>query len=510
MKRDKFSKDDIAQIESEGLTPQKVMEQLGHFRRGVKPLRINRPCTTGDGLDVIDSGAVGAYVALHDRESAKGRMIKFVPASGAASRMFKEWHKLLEDDSLAGGAEHKQAFMDNLHKYGFYHDLARICAAKRIDIGAYIKGLCRREVLELILTEKGLNYGNLPKALIKFHKANDEGRTPVEEHMIEAVEHVTDGSRNCRVHFTVSDEHMVQLKNYAENIRRKYEKVFKVKFIIDFSSQASSTNTIAVDMENQPFRDSSGHLVFRPGGHGALLQNLQKISHDIVFIKNIDNVAVDRLKPHTILYKKILSGYLIDLQEEVYRYLDLLSTGEERISDLNTAAEFCRNRLHMEFPHTFARSRIETKKRILFERLNRPMRVCGMVKNEGEPGGGPFWVEGEDGGRSLQIVEAFQIDGNSSEQKSLWSSGTHFNPVDLVCGLKDFRGNSFILQRFVNNDAIGIAKKSEKGRELKALELPGLWNGSMHFWNTVFVEVPIDTFNPVKTIEDLLRPSHQN
>jgi hypothetical protein len=327
--------------------------------------------------------------------------------------------------------------------------------------------------------------------------------------MVEAALYVRNAEGICRIHCTVSEEHRSDVEDYFSRVRKYYEARYNVRFDFRLSTQLASTNTIAVDMENRPFRDSRGMLVFRPGGHGALLENLNAIDGDIIFLKNIDNVVPDRLKGITVRYKKILGGYLVKLQEEIFEYLRLLSSEEMDKKFLSKAASFCEERLNVVFPPGFDGVSDVERRHFIVDRLNRPLRVCGMVRNVGEPGGGPFWVEEEgDGTQSLQIVEEIQVDLRSERQKTIWRSATHFNPVDLVCGVRDYRSKKFDLSRFVNRKAVSITQKSEEGRDLRALELPGLWNGSMARWNTIFVEVPIETFNPVKTVDDLLREQH--
>lgn len=435
--------------------------------------------------------------------------MKFVPASGAASRMFRDWYLTLEQGRF-NSSESEQLFLKNLHDYPFYRDLADVIAKKGGRIDLYIRDRRAIDLLSLILTEKGLNYGRLPKALIKFHTCADgSGRTPLEEHLVEAACYTKDARGFCRLHFTISAEHQTKIIGYLKDLQKTYQETYGAQFDICYSVQSTATNTIAVDLENRPFRDDRGRLIFRPGGHGALLANLQHMGGDLVFVKNIDNVVSEHLMAPTVRYKKYIGGYLISLQEEIFRYLHMLSEASVHTSEISMISAFCREKLHLGFPAPYDSYSAGEKSHFLFGKLNRPIRICGMVKNEGEPGGGPFWVDEPDGNQSLQIVEAMQINRHSDVQRALWSSGTHFNPVDLVCGLKDYRGQPFDLDRFVDTNAMCIAQKSEKGRDLKALELPGLWNGSMSKWNTVFVETPVETFNPVKIIEDLLRPSHR-
>ncbi len=502
-----FTEADARQIEKEGLTRDKVLAQIDLFKRGVRPVKLNRPCTVNDGIVSLSEEELTKMAALYEEELGMGRkVLKFVPASGAASRMFKDWYPYLEKGSL--DARQRDDFAGELKRFAFYMDLRDVILRDGEDLEKMLEEGRHADILTYILTSKGLNYGNLPKALLKFHAYPDGSRTALEEHLVEAALYAKDACRMCRLHLTLSEEHQKDAADYLSVIKRYYEKDYDVTFNIALSKQKSSTNTIAVDLDNRPFRDQQGELVFRPGGHGALLDNLNGAGGDIVYLKNIDNIVSDRLKPVTVFYKKAIGGYLISLQNEMFRYLRQLDKAvpdEEVIRELRL---FCEKSLHLVMPPRFEDLPLTEKCSFVFKRLNRPIRVCGMVKNQGEPGGGPFWINGEDGTQSLQIIEESQIDSGSTEQKSIWSRATHFNPVDIVCGVRNYRSDKFDLCEFVNKEAYFISRKSEKGRDLKALELPGLWNGSMAFWTTIFVEVPIETFNPVKTIHDLLRPEH--
>ena len=501
-----FSKEDFKDIAEKRINVQEVLRQLEIFRRGTKPIRLIRPVCVGDGIVQVPPNEREAFVSLHNQAAEKGRMLKFVPASGVASRMFKDWYGWYQQGKF-DSAERLNKFFENIVKFAFYDDLKEVIASEGEDVEILIrKGRCM-DILKLILTPRGLNYNWLPKALLKFHIYPGRSRTALEEHLVEAALYVRDARNVCRIRFTVSDEHESRFNDLLSQVKDYYEDLFGVKYEITVTIQHSSTDTIAVDMENKPFRDRSGKIVFRPGGHGALLKNFNSIDGDIIFIKNIDNVVTDRLKDITVLHKKILGGYLVRLQDEIFHHLKLLS--KKRVDDelLSRVIRFCQEELFLFFPDGFWNDMLSGKKEYIFRMLNRPVRVCGMVKNEGEPGGGPFWVE-EDGTRSLQIVEQNQLDLNSEEQKDIWKSSTHFNPVDLVCGVRNYQGEKFDLNSYVNMDAVFLSKKSHEEGELKALELPGLWNGSMAFWNTVFMEVPLETFNPVKTIDDLLRKSH--
>jgi hypothetical protein len=501
-----FSDEDLKAIAAKGIEVQEVLRQLEIFRQGTKPLRLIRPACTGDGIIEIPPDEREGLVSLHDQAAEKGRMLKFVPASGAASRMFKDWHAWYQKGKF-DSAEGPVRFLEDLVKFAFYEDLRKVMASEGEDVERCIRERRVIDLLEFILTPRGLNYNWLPKALIKFHIYPGRIRTALEEHLVEGPLYVRDARNICRIHFTVSDEHESRVRELLSRIKGDYERRYGVKYEITVTMQHPSTDTIAVDMENRPFRDGGGRLVFRPGGHGALLKNLNAMEGDIIFIKNIDNVVPDRLKDITVLHKKILGGYLVRLQDEIFHNLKLLS--EKRVDDemLSRVVRFCQGKLFFFFSDEFWDESISAKKDYVFWMLNRPVRVCGMVKNEGEPGGGPFWVE-EGGTRSLQIVEQDQLDPNSEEQRNIWKSSTHFNPVDLVCGVRNYQGEKFDLSAYVNRDAVLISKKAHEEGDLKALELPGLWNGSMAYWNTVFVEVPLETFNPVKTVDDLLRKSH--
>ncbi len=485
-----------------------VARQIEMFRRGARPARLLKPARIGDGIAAVSPDEEDALCSLHDQAAGKGRMLAFVPASGAASRMFEDWHKSL----LRGGfdsVERSAKFVKDIPKFGFFNDLKKVMALADQDIEeCLLNGKCSK-ILEYILTPKGLNYVWIPKALLKFHVYSGFSRTALEEHLAEAAGYVLDSRKTCRIHFTVSNEHEAGFRDLLARVKEGYEKLYGMSLNVTVTTQLSSTDTIAVDMEDRPFRDRSGRILFRPGGHGALLQNLNAIDGDIIFVKNIDNIVPDRLKDATVRYKKVLGGFLVRLQDEIFEKLRLLSgrhADDERLSQI---ISFCERRLFVSFPEGFNDYPARAKKEWILRRLDRPLRVCGMVKNDGEPGGGPFWIEEKDGAGSLQIIEQNQVDMHSEDQKEIWKSATHFNPVDLVCGVRNYLGKKFDLNLYADREAVTISKKSHEGVAIKALELPGLWNGGMAFWNTVFVEVPLETFNPVKTVDDLLRKSHQ-
>jgi hypothetical protein len=513
-----FHEWDIEQIQARGITLEKAVSQVESLRRGLSHAHLQRPCTVGEGITVIEKRELGRLADIYSQASLSGRTSKFVPASGAASRMFQALVSLMDRPELTQSSaeaekvspEHEalNQFMTGIKRFAFYDDLKSILRENGLDIaGLIVKGQHTR-ILEYLLTGRGLNYASLPKGLIKFHRYPDRCRTPIEEHLVEAAATIQDKNGFARVHFTVSPSHQEAVKAHVDEVRRCYEKG-RVKYEIIISTQKPSTDTLAVDLDNRPFRDRNGKLVFRPAGHGALLENLNDLGGDIVFIKNIDNVVPDRLKGETYIYKEALGGLLVDLQNKMFGHLKDLSTAGVSERTLGEAFEFARFRLSIIPPDGVGRGSTEEKAKFLFAKLNRPLRVCGVVRALGEPGGGPFWVGRGDEATSAQIVESSQVDLESAEQRAVWASSTHFNPVDLICGVRDYLGAPFDLMSFTDPSAGFISIKSMDGRELKALELPGLWNGGMAHWNTVFVEVPDITFNPVKTVFDLLREEHR-
>lgn len=511
----------LQDIRERGTTPEEVMAQIEQFRRGFPFFRLDRPCTVMDGIAALNPGEIKRLSQVHSEAARAGRVMKFVPASGAASRMFKSLLSIHgraaagEELSLSAGAgdscpeeEDLLEFTRGIPKIAFHDRLRSAMAGDGLDLEAELRKGRYKTVLDYVLTPKGLNLSELPKGLIPFHVYPQRVRTAFEEHLAEASLYAKDGRGLVRVHFTVSPEHRTMAVRHLEEVRSLYEDR-GTTYELTFSEQEPATDTIAVDMNNEPFKDRDGRLVFRPGGHGALLRNLHELQGDIVFVKNVDNVVPDRLREETTIYKMALGGYLVDLQGKLFGYLRRLTGGEWDGRILGEVVEFLKQGFSFLLPSHIDRLSERERADLLVERLNRPLRVCGMVRNEGEPGGGPFWVRHADGTLSPQIVESSQVDLKSKEQRAIWEASTHFNPVDLVCGVRDYRGNPFDLKNYTDPDTGFISIKSKDGRELKALELPGLWNGAMARWNTVFVEVPSGTFNPVKTVLDLLRPAHQ-
>ncbi|MBN2333109.1 MAG: DUF4301 family protein [Deltaproteobacteria bacterium] len=516
----RFSEADRRQIEQHGLDVQVVARQLEIFSRGISPVRLDRPCTVGDGMVVLQEQELIRLSGIYDEAALAGRAMKFVPASGAATRMFKTLLSCYES-YLKPGSEpmsldaftDDQGCLDVLRmkehcgKFPFADDLRAVVAADGLDVGTLVAdGRCDL-LMGYLLTEKGLNYSALPKGLIAFHRYDDHVRTPFAEHLVEAAMLTRDREGMVHIHFTISPEHRQLFETYFKQACAGLDGG-EIRFEVTFSTQKPSTDTIAVDADNAPFRDAAGRLVFRPGGHGALLTNLNDLQGDIVFIKNIDNVVPDRLKPKICLYEKVLGGYLVELQQQIFHYLECLSAADIGEPLLDEIADFGRRHLFIDLSAEGRQLSTDEVAAFWQDRLNRPLRVCGMVRNQGEPGGGPFWVSGREG-CSRQIVESAQVDMASEGQSKIWRASTHFNPVDLVCGVRDYRGQLFNLLEFSDPDTGFIASKSKDGKDLKALEHPGLWNGAMAGWNSVFVEVPASTFNPVKTVFDLLRPEHQ-
>jgi hypothetical protein len=517
---DVFSLTDLQQLEARGMTVESVLQQIGWFQQGFPFIHLQRSCTMGDGIVAFAPNELDRFVTLHDHAARLGRVMKFVPASGAASRMFQSLLTLANRpepltplslaNAAASGDQDCQQFnqlLTTLPQVAFADDLRRVMARDHLDLDTILSTGQYHELLTYLLTPGGLNYANLPKGLIQFHRYADHTRTPFEEHLVEAAAYTQADTHTARIHFTVPVEHQETIAKYLHKVLPRYERT-GCRYYITYSVQKPATDTIAVDHDNKPFRDVNGALVFRPGGHGALLENLNDLKGDIIFIKNIDNVVPDHLKAATYRYKKALGGYLVALQNELFGHLRRLWQDPIDPSALPEAFTFAQEKLFLQPPKDMWQADLSVQRAFLLRKLNRPIRVCGMVRNTGEPGGGPFWVQDQNGSLSLQIIESSQVNMEATEQRAVWRSATHFNPVDLVCGVRDFQGRVFDLHRFTDPSTGFISIKSKDGKELRALELPGLWNGAMAEWNTVFVEVPLSTFNPVKTVYDLLRPEH--
>lgn len=504
-----LSQQDLKQIAQKGISEEQVCIQLEEFKKGFPFLKIEAAAGIGKGIIAPNDDERKAYINKWNAYKAEGKkIVKFVPASGAASRMFKNMFAFVSADYDVPTTDFEKKFFAEIKNFAFYDELNAACQKNEgKDIPALIGDGNYKAVTANMLEAKGLNYGQLPKGMLLFHKYDDGVRTPMEEHLVEgALYAASNGEAN--VHFTVSHEHKDLFEQKVAAKKDAYEQKYGIKYNISFSEQKPSTDTIAANPDNTPFRNEDGSLLFRPGGHGALIQNLNDIDADIIFIKNIDNVVLDRLKADTVEYKQLIAGILVSLQEKAFSYLRLLDTGSYTHEQLEEIIRFVQRDLCCRKSDI---KQLEDAELVIYLRgkLNRPMRVCGVVKNVGEPGGGPFLTYNQDGTVSLQILESSQIDKNNTEYMRMFTEGTHFNPVDLVCAVKDYKGNAFNLPQYVDKTTGFISSKSKNGKELKALELPGLWNGAMSDWNTVFVEVPLATFNPVKTVNDLLREQHQ-
>jgi hypothetical protein len=506
-----LTSNDLKILVAKGIKPDQVTQQLENFTRGFPFINLDRPAIQNDGIIVLPETEINRLARLFELNATQKRIVKFVPASGAATRMFKDLFDFL--NNLREGKNPQQNvvvkdYFSNIQHFAFWPALTDTVALKGLDLSIELQNENLEPALSYLLERDGLNYGNLPKGLLLFHKYEHHARTPMEEHMVEAAHYATDGAMKSRLHFTVSPEHKEAFNRKLDSVRSSLEKSLGVKFEVDFSIQKASTDMVAVDMNNHLFREPDGSLTFRPGGHGALLENLNAIDADVIFIKNIDNVVPDHLKSETYRYKMALAGLLLELQEKIYQYGKKIQALEEiSESQIEEVLGFLKLMFNFEPPQ--ANEFKSSPKQGLINALKKPIRICGMVRNQGEPGGGPFWVKQSGGNSTLQIVESSQVNMEDKNQKNIFSQATHFNPVDLVCAVKDWNGNHLDLMQFRDPSTGFIAIKSKDGKELKAQELPGLWNGAMAFWNTLFVEVPIETFNPVKTVNDLLRPNHQ-
>ena len=505
-----LSQEDLKLIAGKGITEAQVETQLEELKHGFPFLRIESAAGIGRGIAAPGDGERAGYIEAWNAYKAAGdkKIVKFVPASGAASRMFKDMFAFLNGDHDKPETDFEKKYFDNISNFAFYGELNAACLKNEgKDIPTLMAEGRYKDVAANMLEPKGLNYGQLPKGLLLFHKYPEGPRTPLEEHLVEGALYAASGGE-VRIHFTVSSEHRGLFKEKVEEKCAAYAGKYGIRYDVTFSEQKPGTDTIAATPEGAPFRNDDGSLLFRPGGHGALIQNLNDIDADVVFVKNIDNVVPDRLKADTVTYKQLLAGMLVTLQAKAFDYLRLLDTGGYTHEQLEEMIRFVQRDLCCRKNDV---KQLEDAELVIYLRrkLNRPMRVCGVVKNVGEPGGGPFLAYNQDGTVSLQILESSQIDKSNAEYMRMFTEGTHFNPVDLVCAVKDYKGRPFNLPDYVDKTTGFISSKSKNGRELKALELPGLWNGAMSDWNTVFVEVPLSTFNPVKTVNDLLREQHQ-
>ena len=512
----KFSDKQSKQIEAKGLTQAQVEEQINKFDKKIPYADITEHASIDRGIAKFDQAAETKYIQIYEQEHEKLEILKFTPASGAATRMFKFLYKFLDTydpkkDSINSYINKEKEpeirlFFIGSDKLPFYDDVLKFMNKSELD-RVKNEDAFNYEFAQTLLAVEGLNYGNYPKGLLPFHKYKNHLSTPFQEHLYEAASYACQSGKS-KLHFTISKQHYNKFIKEEQEIVPHIEGKTGCKFEISYSYQSEKTDTIAVDLKNRPILDANDELVFRPGGHGALIENLNAIDADLIFIKNIDNVVVSTYVDEISRNKKILGGKLIELQQKAFKFTKMLHNG---VSDeeLTTTLHFLFEELNVQISEEFEKYSRKYQIEYLIEKLNRPIRVCGMVKNEGEPGGGPFWVKHENGSISLQIVESAQIDRKNEYHQSILKKSTHFNPVDIVCGVKDYQGNKYDLTQFIDKKSYFIAAKSKSGKKIKALELPGLWNGAMAFWNSVFVEVPLVTFNPVKTINNLLKPTHQ-
>ncbi len=515
-----FTPADIKQIKERGSHLQEVERQIENFVKGFPYASLIAAATPANGINRLKEDEIQSLENYYEQESKALRAVKFVPASGAASRMFKLLFEFMQDFNATQGDLEKlftepklkpvKDFFDKIHNFPFFDDLALVMDRAGLNIEDLLRSKNLVPVLEYLLLDKGLGYSKLPKGLLRFHAyKNGDKRLSIEEHLVEGAVYAADAQGDVRMHFTVSPEHLEKFKEAIEAKKGTYEQKYKVRYHISFSEQKASTDTIAVNPDNSPFREDDGSLLFRPGGHGALIENLNDLTEPLIFIKNIDNVVPDSLKADTFRFKKVIGGVLLKTKNQVHNYLKELKSGTPGEAKINEIAEYCDGTLFMKLCAEFNNLSAEEKCKQLINKLDRPIRVCGMVKNEGEPGGGPYLVKNQKGHISLQIIESSQMDSKNEAQMELVKNATHFNPVDLVCYTYNYNGEKFDLTQYVDPATGFISEKSKDGKDIKAQELPGLWNGAMARWITLFVEVPIITFNPVKTINDLLRKEHQ-
>ncbi|MCM4166790.1 hypothetical protein KCTC52924_01643 [Arenibacter antarcticus] len=508
-----LSEADIIQLENLGVSKEKVRSQIETFKEGIPFVRLEKAAIVSHGISKFSEAREKSLINIFDGARDRISLLKFVPASGAASRMFKAMFNFLEaydpkterlDAYIKRTGDTEVAtFFEGYQNFAFF-DLIQ----NRIKGKTSSKEEEKYLFVQEMLLEDGLNYGFFPKGLLPFHHYGKCSATPFEEHLKEAAAY-SSVNNEAKLHFTISEQHGEMFNQEFKKAGERVAAETKVSFTVNYSFQKSSTDTIAVDMDNKPFRETDGSLLFRPGGHGALIENLNDVDADVIFIKNIDNVVVPRYSKVVADNKKILGGLLLELQEKTFKYAELLDKNNLRAEELASIKKFLEEELNVHFLDKYYSFSIGEQIEILKDKINRPIRICGMVKNEGEPGGGPFWVKDVHGHISLQIIESAQVDTGNPEQLRIMKNATHFNPVDLVCGVRNYKGENFNLLNYVDTQQGFITQKTKEGKDLKALELPGLWNGAMAFWNTIFVEVPLETFNPVKTVNDLLKPSHQ-
>jgi hypothetical protein len=501
---------DLDQLKEKRISAEELESQIERFVNGVPDVHILKPATANDGILRFEDSDFKEFISIYENNKDL-KVLKFVPASGAATRMFKALHQFLAETELKeSDIQEKlkfekfkllQPLFQNLDQLAFYQEALSLAKEKAENFGSHSPKEKSLLILKYAIAEDGLDLGNLPKGLIPFHQYKDKTLTPFEEHLEEALAYA-EKNAEVNLHFTISEGLDGDFDRILDQYLNRHAST-KVSYHVEYSYQKPSTDTIAVNNDNTPFRDEDGLLFFRPGGHGALIYNLSQLEADVIFIKNIDNISKkEKDKADTTTYKKALGGLLLKLKQQLDEYLSLLERVSLDTQTLDNIKIFMQQKLNIAHP--------AKKQDEIFKQLNRPLRICGMVRAQGDPGGGPFWIKDKDGRESLQIVETSQMNLNDNDQKSKLDSATHFNPVDIVCSIKDHNGKTYDLLNYVNKDRAFIASKSVNGHPIKALERPGLWNGAMEYWHSIFVEVPSSTFNPVKTVVDLLKPAHQD
>lgn len=507
-----LSTKDLEQLAQKGITELQFETQIENFEKGFPYANLAGAATVGDGIVHFSDSDVQEYARLFETKSDELSMVKFVPASGAASRMFKDLIDVelnYEKSEKKTGFAHITRCLDQVGKLALADALQAVLQKEGYDLKTLVEQKDYPTLAKYILQVKGLGYQSKPKAMLLFHNYPEGARTAFEEHLVEGANYAKMIDNTVHLHFTISPEHRVLFEEKMKEVVPIFEQKYGVHYDIQYSEQMGKTDMVALDKNGDIVRNADGSMLFRPGGHGALIENLNALEADLIFIKNIDNVTTDALRNTAYLYKKALAGYLLHVQEAVYQclhHLESLSVDEGSLSQIEG---FASKILNIRFSMTYFSRSMRERVSYIARKLNRPIRVCGMVKNEGEPGGGPYWVRNEHGHKNLQIIEASQIDFNNRFQVDMVKESSHFNPVDLICAVKNYKGNKFNLKNYIDKNTGFISKKKQNGIEMTIQELPGLWNGAMADWNTIFVEVPIETFTPVKTLSDLLRPEHQ-
>lgn len=505
-----LSNKDLKQLEDKDISTEEFLSQINRFKKGVPPVNVIRHAGIDDGIIRFDNDNINTFIKIYEDKNDV-EVLKFVPASGAATRMFKALHQFLSevvinDTDINAKLQKKdfnilQPLFEDIENLAFYDEASKIARQETNNFEELSKIEKALAILQQAISKEGLNLGDLPKGLIPFHEYQNKTLTPFEEHLEESIAYA-EKNDEVKLHFTISDGLEQKFQKVLDVYLKKHAES-DINYHVKYSCQKPSTDTIAVNEDNTPYRDENGKLFFRPGGHGALIYNLNQLDADVIFIKNIDNISKkNEDKASTTKYKKALGGLLLRLKNQLDQYLKALESNSFDVQTLAEIKSFMKEKLNIVKPSDSTEE--------LFKQLYKPIRICGMVLNDGAPGGGPFWIKDKDGRISLQIVETSQMDLNDEKQKNILKNATHFNPVDIVCSIKDHKNKTFDLLKYVNQDRAFIASKSVGGDPIKALERPGLWNGAMEYWHTVFVEVPSSTFNPVKTVVDLLKPAHQN